>query len=70
MPNLVVIAAELSPSDPDAVAIKAGRMMLKRLDALASAGTDFAFETTLASRHFARWIADLRRDHAYQWQEL
>ena len=65
--NADVIAAELSPSDPDAAAIRAGRIMLKRLDALAAAGTDFAFETTLASRHFARWITGLRRDHDYRF---
>ena len=65
--NADVIAAELSPSDPDAAAIQAGRIMLKRLDALAAAGADFAFETTLASRHFARWITGLRRDHGYRF---
>ncbi len=65
--NADVIAAELSPSDPDAAAIQAGRIMLKRLAALAAAGTDFSFETTLASRHFAPWIAKLQRERAYRF---
>ena len=65
--NADVIAAELSPSAPDAVAIQAGRIMLKRLDALAEAGADFAFETTLASRHFAPWIARLQRERGYRF---
>ena len=65
--NADVIAAELSPSAPDAAAIRAGRIMLKRLDALAEAGADFAFETTLASRHFAPWIATLRRERGYRF---
>ncbi len=65
--NADVIAAELSPSAPGAVAIQAGRIMLKRLDALAAAGADFAFETTLASRHFAPWIAKLRRESGYRF---
>jgi predicted ABC-type ATPase len=65
--NADVIAAELSPSDPDAAAMQAGRIMLKRLDALAAAGADFAFETTLASRHFASWITRLRRERNYRF---
>ena len=34
--------------------------MLGQLHHLAGRGATFAFETTLASRSFARWIADLR----------
>jgi|CXWL01.1.fsa_nt_gi predicted ABC-type ATPase len=65
--NADVIAAELSPSDPDAVAMQAGRIMLKRLDALTATGSDFSFETTLASRHFAPWIAKLQRERGYRF---
>ncbi len=55
-----VIARELSGSNPDTVAIEAGRIMLRRLDVLAGRRANFAFETTLASRSFAPWLADLR----------
>ena len=62
------IARGLSAFAPETVAIDAGRIMLKRLDALARAGKDFAFETTLATRSFAPWIARLRRDRHYRFQ--
>jgi len=48
--NADVIAAGLSGFAPERVAIEAGRIMLRRLEGLAQAGADFAFETTLASR--------------------
>jgi predicted ABC-type ATPase len=60
--NADVIAQGLSAFDPDAVAIAAGRVMLHRLQDLAAARADFAFETTLASRSFAPWTAQLKRD--------
>ncbi len=41
--------------------------MLKRLNELADDGADFAFETTLASRSFAPWIARLRRERGYRF---
>ena len=58
--NADVIARGLSGFDPERVAIKAGRLMLARLRELADQCADFAFETTLASRTFAPWIAELR----------
>ena len=54
------IAAGLSVFYPERVAMTAGRVMLQRLRALAAARQDFAFETTLASRSFAPWLAELR----------
>ncbi len=63
--NADVIARGLSAFDPESVAIQAGRIMLERLRELASRGEDFAFETTLASRSFAPWIAGLRREQGY-----
>ena len=36
--------------------LRAGREMLLRIDALAAAGTEFMFETTLSSRSYARKI--------------
>jgi predicted ABC-type ATPase len=65
--NADVIAAGLSARAPESVAIEAGRIMLKRLDELAAADASFAFETTLASRSFAPWIARLRRERGYRF---
>ena len=53
------IARGLSGFDPEAAAVQAGRVMLLRLRELAAQRADFAFETTLASRSFAPWLADL-----------
>jgi len=57
--NADVIARGLSAFDPNRVAIQAGRIMLERLKELAERRETFAFETTLASRSFAPWIAQL-----------
>jgi predicted ABC-type ATPase len=53
------IARGLGAFDPDSVALEAGRAMLARLKQLAASRSDFAFETTLASRTFAPWIGRL-----------
>src|SRR5207244_244035 len=58
--NADVIARGLSGFDPEGVALTAGRLMLERLEQLASSRQNFAFETTLASRTFAPRIRDLR----------
>lgn len=50
------IARRLSPSDPSAAAIKAGREVLKRIEDYLGAGVDFAVETTLSSRKHADLI--------------
>lgn len=57
--NADAIAAGLSPFAPDTVALEAGRLMLDRMKKLADAGSDFAFETTLAARTYRPWL--LRR---------
>jgi predicted ABC-type ATPase len=57
--NADVIATGLSAFDPERVALEAGRLMLIRLRELAKQRVSFAFETTLASRSFAPWIAEL-----------
>lgn len=51
--NADTIARGLSAFAPDAAAIDAGRIMLRRLQRLADQQRSFAFETTLASRTFA-----------------
>ena len=58
--NADTIARGLSAFRSDRVAIDAGRIMLKRLRELTAKRANLAFETTLASRSFAPWIADLR----------
>ena len=63
--NADVIARGLSAYNPEGAAIEAGRIMIARLRELAADERDFAFETTLASRSFAPWIARLRADQGY-----
>jgi len=48
--NADAIAAGLSPFQPDKAAIEAGRIMLRRIDELLNKNSNFAFETTLASK--------------------
>lgn len=53
------IARGLSGFNPEASAIDAGRIMLRRLKQLAASRATFAFETTLATRSFAPWLREL-----------
>ena len=55
--NADVIAKGISAFSPEKAAIPAGRVMLKRLRDLVKQRNSFAFETTLASRSFAQWLA-------------
>lgn len=56
--NADLIAAGLSPFNPESLALQAGKLMLERIEALSQAGVDFGFETTLAGRG---WVPLLRR---------
>ena len=58
--NADLIAAGLSPFQPEAAAFQAGRLMLKQIHVYAKQGVNFAFETTLSGRGYARLIP--------QWQ--
>ncbi len=58
--NADVIALGLSAFASEDAAIPAGRIMLARLKELANSRKDFAFETTLAARSFAPWLAKLK----------
>jgi predicted ABC-type ATPase len=58
--NASEIAAGLSPFNPESVAQQAGRLMLERLQTLSNSGSDFAFETTLASRTFVLFLRSCR----------
>jgi predicted ABC-type ATPase len=64
--NADTIAQGLSAFAPETVAFEAGRIMLRRMKELAGRRLNFAFETTLSSRSYARWLADLRR-HGYEF---
>ena len=59
--NADLIAAGLSPFQPEAVAFQAGRAMLSRIRHLVQAEVSFAFETTLGTRTWLRMIP--------QWQK-
>jgi predicted ABC-type ATPase len=54
--NADLIAAGLSPFQPELVALSAGRLLLRELDRLAAARVDFAFESTLSGRSYASRI--------------
>ena len=58
--NANVIAQGLSAYSPESVSMEAGRLMLKRLKDLANERKSFSFETTLATRFYANWLAELQ----------
>ena len=58
--NADYIARGLAGKQAEAVAIAAGRIMLKRLHELGEANQDFAFESTLSSKTFAPFLKQLK----------
>jgi predicted ABC-type ATPase len=59
LPNFVnadLIAAGLSPFDPDLAAFKAGRLMLETIADYVKRGESFSFETTLSGLTYAQMI--------------
>lgn len=66
--NADLIAAGLSGFRPEGVALAAGRIMLNRLNELASRGDSFALETTLAGRSLAPWIRRLKSERDYRFR--
>lgn len=54
--NADLIAAGLSPFDPERAALRAGRVMVQAIREHVERGEDFAFETTLAGRRYSRAI--------------
>ena len=54
--NADMIAAGLNPFEPERSAVEAGRLMLRIIDRYVSRGENFAFETTLSGRTYARMI--------------
>lgn len=58
--NADVLAQGLSAFSPETVSITAGKIMLQRLNELAKADHDFAFETTLSTRSFLPRLKKMR----------
>ena len=56
------IARGLSPFNPDRAAIDAGRLMLAKIDDLLLKQKDFAFETTLATKSYAKTITRAQKN--------
>lgn len=56
--NADLIAAGISPFQPEAVAAKTMRLMAEEMHARVERGENFAMESTIASRTDARNIAD------------
>lgn len=54
--NADAFASMLSPTAPDRAAGQAGRLMIRAIRSHTARGDDFAFETTLAGRRYAREI--------------
>ena len=59
--NVDLIAAGLSPFDPNRAAIRAGRIMLAEIQRRVRKGESFAFETTLSGHAYARLIPRWRK---------
>lgn len=58
--NADTIAEGLSAFSPETVAMEAGRIMLKHLRNLAFQEVDFAFETTLSSKFYGKFLHELQ----------
>ena len=58
--NADTIARGLSAFHYDSMAVKAAQVMLEHLRELADDRVNFAFETTLATRSFAPWLAEIK----------
>jgi predicted ABC-type ATPase len=58
--NADLIARGLSPFAPDRTAFRAGRLMLERIHDLRGRRESFGFETTLATRSYARFLREAR----------
>jgi predicted ABC-type ATPase len=59
--NADLIAEGVSPLLPEAVAFRAGRLMLSEIELRARRGEDFGFETTLSGRTQLNVIHDLKQ---------
>jgi len=60
--NADLIAAGLSPFEPEQMALRAGRLMLEEIAASTTGNESFAFETTLSGLGWLRHIQQWRQD--------
>lgn len=58
--NADLIAAGLSPLNPEAAAVQAGKLLIAEIDRLSEARLDFAFETTLSGLSHAVRLRKLK----------
>jgi len=58
--NADLIAGGLSPFKPERAAIKAGRLMLEKMNLLAESRVDFAIETTLSGKAYVHFLQNLK----------
>jgi predicted ABC-type ATPase len=58
--NADLIARGLSPYDPEAVAIEAGKIALKRIKELIAQKVSFTWETTMSGRTAVGWLRGAR----------
>ncbi len=56
--NADLIASGLSPFSPDSAAIRAGKLLLNEIHALAEKKSDFSFETTLSGRTHLKFLEE------------
>ena len=59
--NADLIAAGLSPFDPESVSIQAGRLMLEQIRRRVDERRDFAFETTLSGKSYLPMLAEFQK---------
>ena len=59
--NADLIAQGVAPFSPEAVAFRAGRLMLEEIEHYATRGEDFGFETTLSGRSYLELIRRLKK---------
>jgi predicted ABC-type ATPase len=58
--NADLIARGLSPYDPEAVAIEAGKIALKRIRELIAQKVSFTWETTMSGKTAVSWLREAR----------
>lgn len=59
--NADLIARGIAPFNPESVALEAGKLFLKRMDAIVSNKESFAFETTLSGLNYIERIKEWKQ---------
>ena len=59
--NADLIALGIAPFQPEKAAVRAGRLMLDMIRDCVRRGEDFAFESTLSGRTYARLVAEWKK---------